>query len=111
MISCVRKSHLCSTSLISSALSHPGRLGRDHLLEELGAALQFVGQRLKVVVEAFLSRDQPKDHKRRIVTDRFTPLLHASGTQTYRFETEMPMNNEVLAIMLGGGPGHLASFH
>ena len=56
MISCVRKSHLCSTSLISSALSQIGFVGREHLLEQSGAALQLVGERLEVAVELLFAR-------------------------------------------------------
>ena len=58
MISCVRKSHLCSTSLISSALSQTGSLGRQHLFEQPRAVLQLVGQRLEVAVELFFPRNQ-----------------------------------------------------
>ena len=39
MISCVRKSHLCSTSLISCALSAMRRIGGEHLFEQPRADL------------------------------------------------------------------------
>ena len=51
----------------------PVRLvGREHVLEQFRTAFQFVGERLKITVEPFLSRNQSKGHKRAIVTD----MLH-----------------------------------
>ena len=77
IISCVRKSHLCSTSLISSALSQTGWLAGEHLLEKPGALLQLVGQRLKVAVELLFARNQRNATRPGIVTDPFTRPLHA----------------------------------
>ena len=63
----------------------PDRMvGREHLLEERGAALQLVGQRLKIGVELLFPRNQPERHlyllgegkNLRILADPFTRPLH-----------------------------------
>ena len=60
MISCVRKSHLCSTSLISCALSSERGIGGEHLLEQPRAGADLVGHGHEVVVELLLAGNQTK---------------------------------------------------
>ena len=122
MISCVRKSHLCSTSLISSALSQIGCVGREHLLEQPRAALQLVGQRLKIGEELLFARNQTKGQSGSpcsgrisnggsrcsgIVADPFTRSVTRLFTTTCRCTIchGVAVNNEVLALILGGGQG------
>ena len=121
MISCVRKSHLCSTSLISSALSQIGSLGREHLLEQPRAALQLVGQRLEVGVELLFARNQSERHQRqprsrsadasqnpRIVADPFTRLLHAVAHAVYAFAYAMRREQRSPRAHPRRRPGHAA---
>ena len=74
MISWVRKSHLCSTSLISSALSQIGRSGASMASQQPGAETDLFRQRREVVVELLFPGYQPERHvvppAARILADR-----------------------------------------
>ncbi len=102
----------------------PDRLvGRQHLLEQHGAALQLVGQRLEVAVELLFARNQTKRQpilpiavaavtglgNLGIVADPFTRPLHCAGSVATAagctIAHGVAVNNEVLAIILGGGQG------
>ena len=63
MISWVRKSHLCSTSLISSALSQIGLLWCQHLLEHRRAAADLFGELDEVVEKPLFTRYQSEGHE------------------------------------------------
>ena len=83
MISWVRKSHLCSTSLISSALSQIGRIGREHLLEHAGADLQLVGHRDEIGVELLFARNQAE-------SGHASPSL-VTGNESRRIVSRIPV--------------------
>ena len=122
MISCVRKSHLCSTSLISSALSHtgssPARASARAAARRASARRPAPESRcrtsLRAGSDAMPTRPSPlcaasqRSETLRIVADPFTRPLHRtprSDAPVYRSASECAVNNEVLAIILGGGQG------
>ena len=92
-------------------------LRREHLLEQPGAALQLVGERLEIGVELLFARNQSERHAgSRIVggvktrdcsRSVYTAVTRAGADApaVYHLLIAWPMNNEVLAIILGGGQG------
>ena len=61
---------MCSTSLISSALSHDRLVRREHLFEQRRAAANLFRQRDEIVEEPLFARDQSEAIK--------PPPLHVS---------------------------------
>src|SRR5215471_17299194 len=103
MTSCVRKSHLCSTSLISSALSHSGRSGAS-IASSSAAPLRSSSASASKSVKNFSSRGIRRNAmNRRILADPLGAL--EPPPPVYSGRASMPTNNEVLAIILGGGQG------
>ena len=82
MISWVRKSHLCSTSLISSALSQIGRSGASIASSSPRAEADLLRQRREIVVEPLFPRYQPERH---VILLSRANLSRSSAIYTVRY--------------------------